>query len=147
MLHINRKSSERGAMIVEFAIVLPLLMLMLMGTIELGLLLYNKQVLTNASREGARTGVARFDANGDTVFNGVDIEAIVTQYCQQRLITFGVAGDPVTTPSGFGGAYGTVLTVTVDYDYKLLFSQLLKLGPVLHLKTETVMRMEDVIPP
>ncbi|MCK5219206.1 pilus assembly protein, partial [bacterium] len=46
--------NQRGAAAVEFAIVLPLLALILFGTIDFALLFYNKQVLTNASREGAR---------------------------------------------------------------------------------------------
>ena len=61
MRNFKDKSPERGAAVVEFAIVLPFLMLLLIGIIELGLLFYNQQVLTNASREGARSGIARFD--------------------------------------------------------------------------------------
>ena len=49
----RKSSSQKGASLVEFALVLPLLMLILLGMIEFGLLLYNKQVITNASREGA----------------------------------------------------------------------------------------------
>ena len=53
----RKSSSQKGASLVEFALVLPLLMLILWGIIEFGLLLYNKQVITNASREGARAGI------------------------------------------------------------------------------------------
>lgn len=46
--------AERGASAVEFALVLPLLVLILFGIIELGRL-YNMQIsLTGAAREGAR---------------------------------------------------------------------------------------------
>ncbi|MGD8892889.1 MAG: pilus assembly protein, partial [Desulfobacterales bacterium] len=48
---------QNGATVVEFAIILPLLIVFLFGIIEFGLLLYNKQVITNASREGARAGL------------------------------------------------------------------------------------------
>ena len=50
-------SNANGAAAVEFAIVVPLLLLLLFGIIEFSLLLYNKAMLTNASREGARFGI------------------------------------------------------------------------------------------
>lgn len=46
--------SERGAAAVEFAILLPLLLMLVLGTIEFGRA-YNAQItLTNAAREGVR---------------------------------------------------------------------------------------------
>jgi Flp pilus assembly protein TadG len=44
---------QNGGAAVEFAIILPLLIALLFGIVEFGLLLYNKQIITNASREGA----------------------------------------------------------------------------------------------
>lgn len=49
------KSSERGAVAVEFAIMLPFVLLLLVGMVEFGKV-YNAQiVVTNSAREGART--------------------------------------------------------------------------------------------
>ena len=46
--------SERGAAAVEFAILLPLLLMLVLGTIEFGRA-YNAQItLTNAARDGVR---------------------------------------------------------------------------------------------
>lgn len=48
------ESSERGAAAVEFAILLPVLLMLVLGTIEFGRA-YNAQItLTNAGREGVR---------------------------------------------------------------------------------------------
>ena len=57
MLSKMKFTNQRGAAAVEFAIVLPILLLLFAGVTEFGIMYYNKQVLTNASREGARAGV------------------------------------------------------------------------------------------
>jgi len=48
--------SERGAALVEFALVVPLLMLMMCATIDFGLVVYTLNNLTAAAREGGRYG-------------------------------------------------------------------------------------------
>lgn len=49
-----RERSERGAVAVEFAILLPLLVMIVLGIMEFGRA-YNAQIsLTNAAREGVR---------------------------------------------------------------------------------------------
>ena len=49
-----KRESERGAAAVEFAILLPLLLMLVLGTIEFGRA-YNAQItLTNAARDGVR---------------------------------------------------------------------------------------------
>jgi Flp pilus assembly protein TadG len=47
---------ERGAAAVEFALVLPLFIALLMGSIDYGYYFFSEQVVTNAAREGARAG-------------------------------------------------------------------------------------------
>jgi len=52
----GRGERERGAAVVEFAFVIPVLAMLLVGMISSGIL-YNKQMqLTHATREGARYG-------------------------------------------------------------------------------------------
>ena len=46
-----------GAAVVEFAIGSSVLIMFLLGIIEFGFLCYQKQVITNASREAARYAV------------------------------------------------------------------------------------------
>ena len=147
MRNFKDKSPERGAALVELAIVLPFLILLLMGIIELGLLFYNQQVLTNASREGARSGIARFDENSDDTFNKSDIDTVVVSYCQDRLITFGTVPPPtiVLSPPLVGMNPGDPLTVTVSYDYTFFVPKILKLGTGMELTAETVMSMESVL--
>ena len=66
-LNISIKN-QNGAALIEFAIIFPLLVLLVMGAIEFGLLCYNKQVIINASREGARTGIIRWQ-HGARIFS------------------------------------------------------------------------------
>jgi Flp pilus assembly protein TadG len=51
------RRQRRGAAVVEFAVVAPIFFILVFGMIEYGRILMVEQVLTNASREGARVGV------------------------------------------------------------------------------------------
>src|SRR6266545_1170282 len=53
-----RSRAERAQAIVEFALVLPILMMMLVGIFEVGRLIYTYAAVNNASREAARYGSA-----------------------------------------------------------------------------------------
>jgi len=158
MKTIYNNKRERGAALIELAIVLPFLLLILMGIIEVGLLFYNQQVLTNSSREGARAAIARTTYDGVALNEG-DIEDIVedylglgTNHTDRRLITFGSDPSPSieVDPQVFAveaNPFGSDLTVTVGYDHPFLFPELLKLGASIHLQAQTVMKMERYIPP
>jgi len=76
---------ERGAAAVEFAIVLPLLALLLFGIVEFSLVMYDKSLITSASREGARFG-AVFSATRPTCDQ---IYTAAVQPYEQGLVTFG----------------------------------------------------------
>ncbi|WP_242395470.1 TadE/TadG family type IV pilus assembly protein [Anaeromyxobacter oryzisoli] len=52
----GRGSGARGAAAVEFAIVLPVLLLVVLGAIDWGYYFFCREVVVNASREGARAG-------------------------------------------------------------------------------------------
>ena len=52
-----RLRTERGAELIEMALVVPLLMLIIMGIIDFGFMFRKLNVVTNAAREGARAGV------------------------------------------------------------------------------------------
>jgi Flp pilus assembly protein TadG len=52
----GRRSDERGAGLVEMALVTVLLLLLLAGVVDLGRVFYEYIIVTNAAREGARYG-------------------------------------------------------------------------------------------
>ncbi len=138
---IKRLRCQKGVAAIEFAIVLPLLMMIIFGIIEFGLLLYDKQVITNASREGARIGIS------DVVVSDADIEAVVANYVANNLITFGTPIPPVTTiePANRTGlVFGEDVTVTVTYNYDFLMlpNFVADFAGVQTLATTTVMKMQ-----
>lgn len=50
------RRAPRGAAAVEFALIVPLLLLMILGSIDWGYFFFVQQVVTNAAREAARVG-------------------------------------------------------------------------------------------
>jgi len=132
---------EKGAAMVEFGLILPLLIMLLFGAIEFGLLMYNKQVITNASREGARAGIVARTPRMTTA----EIQQVVNDYAADFLVTFGSATAPTTTVDNSSGtSFGDDLqvTVTYQYDFLLLPNFVAGLAGQLDLTAETVMRYE-----
>jgi Flp pilus assembly protein TadG len=52
----RRRDRQRGVAAVEFALVLPLLLVVVLGAIDWGWYFFIDQLVTNAAREGARAG-------------------------------------------------------------------------------------------
>jgi hypothetical protein len=103
--------SERGAELIEMAVVTPLLLLLVMGIVDFGFLFQRYVVLTNAAVEGAR--VATLPG-----YSAADAEARVEAYASDG----GVPGDvtaavvPVALPATGGGTWpGMEVTVTHLY--------------------------------
>jgi Flp pilus assembly protein TadG len=60
---MNRRRSEAGQGMVEFALILPLLLMLMLGVIEFGRMLTIYNGVSNASREAARYGSVVGDSN------------------------------------------------------------------------------------
>jgi len=111
-------NSERGASAVEFAIIMPLLVAFVLGIIEFGVILYDKAVVTNASREAARAGIV---FQPDPRVDEIKIKNVGLNYCGSWLITFGNSSGPdITVPNGICTNSGDELEVQVDYNYEFL---------------------------
>lgn len=139
------KNSD-GAAMVEFAIVLIPLMILVFGIIEFGIIMYDKAVITNASREGARAGIV---FNSPALSSG-DLYTAVSNAADpkldplsNKLITFGTES-PKITVTGTCATSGTPLTVTVTYQYTYLVlpNIVSKLTGPLNLSATTVMNCE-----
>ena len=111
--------SNRGQAIIEFAFVLPLLCIMILGIIEFGVLFYDKAVVTNASREGARAAIAfQTDTDGNYWSEAdmqAEVEQTVNDYLQGRLISFGPSVSITTT--------ATRTNTSPEYDYEAYLTE------------------------
>jgi Flp pilus assembly protein TadG len=121
----RRGVSDRGAEIVEFAIAMPIMLLLMAGVIDFALLFQSYEVATNAAREGARLAVLP----GYEVNNYQAARSRVASY----LTAGGARGTAVTTVTPVGLNAGGALTlngvqVRVDYTHQFLF-----VGPVVGL--------------
>jgi len=142
---MNRKiwAGRRGQALVEFAMVLPLVLVILLGIVEFGFILYNQHVITNASREGARYGIVA----GSPRRSLIEIEGVVDAYCAGHMITFGIGipdikmvepEDPGT--AGFGD--NLTIEVTFPYDFLVLPNFLASLTGFQELNAHTTMKYE-----
>ena len=104
---------NRGVAAVEMALVLPILVVLVLGIIEFGILMFSQQVITNASREGARQGIVLATPRPTEG----DVENVVNNYITAANIDGGLAEVIVV---GAGGAAGTNLTVAVNYPYQFI---------------------------
>jgi Flp pilus assembly protein TadG len=100
---------RRGASAVEFAVVAPVLFLMIFGMIEYGRLIMVQQIITNASREGAR----------EAVLDGATSTSVTDQV---RIYLQGTSIDPNDVAVAFNVApqtatAGNPVTVTLTIDF------------------------------
>jgi Flp pilus assembly protein TadG len=115
-------TDQKGTSVIEFAIIVPLLLVLVGGIIEFSILFYNKAMITNASREGARAGVIFAPTRPDQAY----IQGIVDAYASNHLINFDtsqvVTTTAVHTDTDSNGAIdpGEPLIVTVSYTYQFL---------------------------
>ena len=110
------RRGERGQSLVEFAMVLPLFLVVVFGIVDFGRAYSAYVQLNNGAREGARYGAV-----------GKSSSEIVSRV---RSVTAGLnQGDLGVSVSGAQGTKGSTVTVSVDYDFDLITP----LGPMLSL--------------
>jgi len=136
-MHAN-DGTERGANLVEFALVLPFLLLLLVGIADLGRAFYAYVSLTNAVREGA-SFAARFPFP-----DNADIVQEVTWRVQDEPNIAGVRWEDVdVVVEGLGGASGDPVTVSATLELDTILGGLVGL-PSVTIQTQAVMRIFGV---
>lgn len=146
-MNIKFKSKTKiiGQSFVEFAIIMPLLLVLLFGAIDLGRAFHAAIALTNSAREGARYATIYPDATeaeitaavqAEAQNSGIDLSASsVTRTC-----TYG--GSEVTTlPAGEACESGVPLQVIVTYDFRMV------LGGIFSMENIVLDRSADMFVP
>ncbi|MCP9439021.1 MAG: pilus assembly protein [Nitrospira sp.] len=126
-----------GAAAVEFALVLPLLLLLTIGMIDVGLLLHRTSLLTSASREGARAGIVQTTSRPTA--------SVIETTVRSVLMRAGLAMDGVRIfVRGAGGSPGSQLAVLVEAPHRFLVLGHLVPGipTTMTLRSQTVMTIE-----
>lgn len=136
---------------VELALALPMMLLLIFGAVEFGTAMYDKAVITNASREGARFGIV---ATSPRKTNR-EIQDVVSNYSKRYVINYRktAADTAITTitcqapaPANCTNAQrtsGVLMVVTTAYTFRsFLVPKFLSSINGFGLNAVTVMRME-----
>jgi len=140
----------RGGVMVEFAVSCLVFLLIVSGIMDLGHAFYMNQVVTNASREGARYGITyQTDTNGNRIAPSnlpVSIQSyLLNTYLANTFLP--QDANPQVTLSGAGYTTGTKgadleVTVSATKTWFVLDNLVPSLGEQLNLAATTVMKCE-----
>lgn len=131
-LRSRRRRRTRGQSLVEFALVVPIFLLLLCGILDFGVVLYSRMTVINAAREAARaatlmagdgpTAIAsRAEDTAESAAGGLDITTAVA--CQNSCKA------------------GNFVTVTVSHDHRVFFPLLF--GTSIPMSSTVRMVMEE----
>jgi Flp pilus assembly protein TadG len=121
----------RGQALVEFALVVPILAVLLMGTLEVGRMMSAYVLISNGAREGARLGAVQGTSSAITT-KVQEVTASLDP--SKRTIT-------VTNAQGWTGQY---VTVRVVYRFSFIVPLVATLFPSnpFNLTSQAIMRLE-----
>lgn len=131
---------RRGQSLVEFALVLPLFLLILAAIVDFGMGLATSITVTNAAREGARLGAVNpspsvIEARVRSVATGLDGSRLtVSTSCLE------LSGSTYATCTGALWESGDSMIVSATYDYQVIWP--LAFGTVIPLSSSVEMRVE-----
>ena len=152
----NRRRDERGQSLVEFALLLPFLLILLMGIFEIGRAWQRSQVLTDICREAARVAAvasSNFSMQPDTI-DDIITAGLLAAGLNPAEAT--VSYPPDAPGAGYGniqGGYGQPVTVRIEYPHPIAILDALlgtfrgndpdaPYGPIIVLKTQVSFRNE-----
>lgn len=122
------RNRQKGVAAVELAIILPLFGILLLGTLEIGGMARDHQVLQNAAREGAR--LSAMESNDGNI---AGLKSRIIAYLVNERITTVVAGD-ITIDQNFTITVGALniksSKITVNYRRPFLFPGITRWVPL-----------------
>ena len=133
------KRQQQGLATLEFAIIGSLLLTILFGICDMGILLCDKALITNASREATRSGIVL----RTTLLTDIQIKAVATNYCSVLINSVKGVTPAVTVTHLAADAIGLPLKVNVTYNYSyFVLNNLLGLTNPITLSATSTMYYE-----
>ncbi len=150
----RRRRRTRGQSLVEFAIVLPIFLLILSGILDFGFLLYSRMTVISATREGARVAIDAPKTSTDPSTQAT-LQARIPDLVRTRVTDAAAGGlnisalstqvtcvDKAAGSCAFNGSAepGNSVKVTVSYQYRsffpLLFGQSFEMSSTVQMVLE-----------
>jgi len=120
--------SEKGASAVEFALILPILIILVFGIVQFGIAFNNYITITHAAREGAR--IAAVDLNNTDLKNIIIERAFPVQINEDDIV--------ISTPEGTN--IGDPVEVEITYNISITIPLVGSWD--IPLKNKAIMRLE-----
>lgn len=144
-------SRAGGQSLVEFALIIPILMILVFGIVDFGLGLRSYISLTNATREGARFAAVGSPAGAYPAnCNGTTSTTVVGRVCvsAQPLALSGMQSVTVAYPNGLIPGKSVVVSANYTYNYITPIGDIIdffsggSLPAAISLHASTIMRLE-----
>jgi Flp pilus assembly protein TadG len=154
MIDVDARRRCRGQSVAEFALVIPLFLVMLFGIIDIGRVIWANDALANASREGARYA----SVTGSSLITSMSTKDQIKAYTRNYAIAAGtnisvtVCYSAVTIAAGTSGCTGdtnqpatasndrgSLVTVQITSTVPILTGSLLGMRPFTASSTSTVL--------
>ncbi len=135
-----KRVNSRGQGLLEFAVVIPFLLILMAAIADLGMMYLTAQTIKHASREGARYAVKL--ENLQVAASGQPGDSRVSQYVELHIPDENLYASFTTVRTTFlGCATNEQVTVTISGTYNWLALSMIGLPP-LNLNLDTSMRYE-----
>lgn len=147
------RARERGAAAVEFALVLPVLVMILMGIIDFGMVTNAQAIVANAARDGARS--ASMGANSSvscrtavkaatTLLGSADTGDCATSVPSVAVTCLDPDGNACVSTFDTSRAIGGTVVVAVTYTYKWVSPAIFGLPGQTTITKKAYMRIETL---
>lgn len=139
----KKHKKERGQELVEFALIFPVLLMIVVGIFDLGRAFYSIIVITNAAREGARYAINHPDELSDSPSWGTAKNVTIQDANSSGInLTTGNVSISCTDSGGDGWCDSAKpVVVSVSYNFQYLFGLFLP-GPSLNF----IRQVEMMVP-
>ena len=145
-MFINWKSRklQRGAVALEFALVFPVLLLLLVGIVDFGLVMGAQSQVANAAREGGRAGaLTGMQSEAESAAKAAIASMPGATNSDTKVVVTCIKTDGSgCSMAGTDSNTGSTVTVTITYVHTWLSPVVLGFLPTVKLQGQSMMRIE-----